>query len=790
MRSPSSPKTTQGNERKPRWYLERNLVAREAAWLTLALAVVFLLLELSPAGEWIQRQIARPLEFRARHALGRDLRLDDRIAVYALGDSSLGALGAQDVTLGEWAKLFTALDRAGASAIFVDKWFSLEASAAETKAFVAAVGKLSRPPITGAFALKTAAPQRAPLDLQRPEYDIREWAADGRGVSLRSLDWLPRHELTAYGAHPSLAVALRRAGHLMYEADSLSFPFLRLESDRVLPMAALLVRDDVKIGARGITIGGTRIPVDSRGRVVVDFPSPDVLSQKLQSFGALIGQLRKEGKVTIPRGAVVVLLTSMSTGTPQLVGSPWGTIPSGYVQLSLIQSVLGGNWISTVPAAWLLVLLALFCGGFLGIRAVSSPFWGALASGTLGLVALGLASFAFAGLALPWLPMALAFFSGAMTLQVRRLRNEGRKAASLREALEGVLPPDKLDSLLTQTDRKWLEPTNRVVSVLFLDVVGFSLLCERKAPREVFDLLKAVYAEITETIHRWGGVVDKTLGDGVLCFFGLPDETGSATHDHADRAIGCALELQRRNAARIVAAREGEPIFPFRIGINTAAVVLGDIGSTRRVDLTIIGHGVNLANRLESACEPFMVLIGPTTASMLLAPHALGGVPRKRFVPMKHMAVAQEAFEVDPFRGNEETLQKAIAAYRSFARLERREERLTPTVGGIVVECGAYGRGELVNFSASGLCVKVATFLGHGVLVDCRFAVQRVGELESVEELPPLICEVRWGRPLDDYTFIHGLRIKNLTEAQRASLLAGLKRLCSPPAAPLLKLVK
>jgi class 3 adenylate cyclase len=94
-------------------------------------------------------------------------------------------------------------------------------------------------------------------------------------------------------------------------------------------------------------------------------------------------------------------------------------------------------------------------------------------------------------------------------------------------------------------------------------------------PRMAFDNLKSILNQITTVIHNYGGVVDKTLGDGLLCYFGYRIESDETDTDHPERAVRCAVEIQKlflENA--VAAARSAAPIYPLRIGVNTTSCYL------------------------------------------------------------------------------------------------------------------------------------------------------------------------------------------------------------------------
>ena len=154
-------------------------------------------------------------------------------------------------------------------------------------------------------------------------------------------------------------------------------------------------------------------------------------------------------------------------------------------------------------------------------------------------------------------------------------------------------------------------------SVLFADLVGFTAFAERLDPEQVAGLLGGYFNHAVEAIFAAGGTLDKFIGDAVMAFFGPPyDEP-----DHARRAVAAAREIRRSVESWNRERRERSlPVLDLRIAVNSGPVVVGDVGSDRRVDYTVLGHTVNVAARLEQfVAGPREIVIGPETARVLTA---------------------------------------------------------------------------------------------------------------------------------------------------------------------------
>jgi adenylate cyclase len=132
----------------------------------------------------------------------------------------------------------------------------------------------------------------------------------------------------------------------------------------------------------------------------------------------------------------------------------------------------------------------------------------------------------------------------------------------------------------------------RHLTVLFADIIGFTSLSERMDPGDVVAVLNNYFTQMVEVVFEHQGTLDKFLGDGMMVFFGAPLEVPQA----ASQAVSCALAMHRR--LEELRSRGLTIIKGMRIGINTGEAIIGNIGSQKRMDFTIIGDVVNVAARL------------------------------------------------------------------------------------------------------------------------------------------------------------------------------------------------
>lgn len=143
----------------------------------------------------------------------------------------------------------------------------------------------------------------------------------------------------------------------------------------------------------------------------------------------------------------------------------------------------------------------------------------------------------------------------------------------------------------------------RTVAVLFNDIRSYSTITERLSPQQIVEFLNAYLGEVTEIIQEGGGFVDKYLGDGLMAFFGAPVPTSDPAGDAIRAALAMIRALHEKVHPRL--ADLGLPKFKVGIGIHIGPAVMGNIGSERRHDYTLIGDAVNVASRVESQTKEY-----------------------------------------------------------------------------------------------------------------------------------------------------------------------------------------
>lgn len=232
----------------------------------------------------------------------------------------------------------------------------------------------------------------------------------------------------------------------------------------------------------------------------------------------------------------------------------------------------------------------------------------------------------------------------------------------LRSTMSRYMDPGIADQLVA-SGAELLGGKNVPATVLFSDIRSFTTITEQLGAQGTVALLNEYFTMMVDCIQREEGMLDKFIGDAIMAAFGIP----VGHEDDADRAVRTAIamvsELRAWNRAR---AGEGKPPVEIGIGLNTDHVVSGNIGSRKRMDYTIIGDGVNLAARLESACKQYgaRILISEFTY------RALRGTYRVRevdLVVVKGKTKPVAIYEVLDFHGEDSypSLVDAMGLFRN-----------------------------------------------------------------------------------------------------------------------------
>jgi adenylate cyclase len=364
----------------------------------------------------------------------------------------------------------------------------------------------------------------------------------------------------------TVAISTRALSILSKELSSppRSTAFMLYGQDRIL--AHPLLANDTGHGSEAA-------PLQSLGtfgdRVIAEFPSWTPLEEAgiTPPAGALARQTTVDGE----RYVIFARKVSDYGDLPIMLGS--------YFQARLIDAPIRLLYLaSTIALALLalsLVAAALMAGAIAGpIRRAAR---GAAAIGSLD-------------------------FDQVAPLARSRLREINDLSQSFNAMLEGLRAfgryvPRTLVSRLVKEGRVGAGSEERVLAIMFTDIVGFTAACEKMSAGEVAEFINQHLGLVAACVEQEGGTIDKFIGDAVMAFWGAPTRTENLAASACRAAIAIQIAIAADNARRIT---KGLDAVRIRIGIHLGRVVVGDIGAPSRINYTIVGDAVNATQRLES----------------------------------------------------------------------------------------------------------------------------------------------------------------------------------------------
>ena len=435
--------------------------------------------------------------------------------------------------------------------------------------------------------------------------------------------------------YPALLDASRAVGSINFTPDEVDgtarriplFSGFRGRAYPALGLAAAAVADSARFrsgparwdaGGRRLVLGTLAVPLDEGGLLLMwrgpyRDPRRGVETYRIYPVAQILNsyaQLSAGRTPEVPLDALknkIVFVGASGAGLFEARANPFGPADPGVlIHATLADNLLTGAFLTRArPAANLAaILLATLLAG-VAVSFLTSVWWSTAAGVGLALayVALTLRLFGAASVWLDAAAPALAIlltFTGGMAVNYM---TEGRHKRQIREMFSKYVAPEYVAQLAEDPSKINLGGRRAELTILFSDIRGFTSISEKLQPQEVIEFLNEYLSEMAAIVKHAGGTLDKFIGDAVMAFWGEP-----VPHpDHADRAADCALAMQAKTAQ--LAARwaaEGKPDIHIGVGINTAEVVVGNIGSLdHKLDYTVIGDGVNLASRLESANKEF-----------------------------------------------------------------------------------------------------------------------------------------------------------------------------------------
>ena len=426
---------------------------------------------------------------------------------------------------------------------------------------------------------------------------------------------------------------------LMFPGDGRPVPSMALElASRALNAEPMLAEDG------SVMLAGHRIPSAVPNTQTLNFEGGgnDVQTFSFADLHACVERNNTDFFQREFAGKVVIFGTLLGTEDRKITSKRFATgldgsraprcaLPSAPQTAGRFKrSSIAGVYVHATAVDNLITRNAVVELGVLAVTIIAIVF-AALGSLAARMLAPGGAVVVYAGMLAIWtccatlvftrslaLPLSEPFLAGLASMAAivaYRLVVTDRGERLLRSSFALYLAPQVIDKMLASKKLPVLGGETRDVTVFFSDLEGFSAISEKMTPAELVAFMNEYLSAMTDIIESKGGYVDKYIGDSIVAVFGAPADDSDHARNAAHAALGCRAGLDELN--RNSAAFKGYEV-GHRMGLNSGAALVGNIGSRRRFNYSVMSDAVNVASRLEGANKYYGTTIAASEMTVAL----------------------------------------------------------------------------------------------------------------------------------------------------------------------------
>ncbi|OIP53368.1 MAG: adenylate/guanylate cyclase domain-containing protein [Helicobacteraceae bacterium CG2_30_36_10] len=404
---------------------------------------------------------------------------------------------------------------------------------------------------------------------------------------------------TLSGSFSTLAESdhLLRSYPIAVYFENLLYPSLAIQGLRLKFDAVVKRVDDWHV-----EINDKQIGMNEKGFIRLNFYEP-----KQYTIVSFLDVAEQKIKPDYFKGKIVILgITEVGAG--DVVSTPMGSMPGPLLHYTFISNLLENHLIVEPKHISEILIVAMVFLPFLLVLLFKKILYRTLLNITIYLLIYAFVRYLFVAdmiyidLFYPLLSLILSI--AAVEALAFNIQEKGGRF--LRDAFSSYLSADLLNQLIQNPEALALGGEKKELTILFSDIRGFTTISESMDPVSLITLLNRYFTPMTNSVLEHGGMLDKYIGDAVMAFFNAPVDV----KEHANAGCETALEvIERLDALNIELAKEGIPPIKIGIGLNTAEVVVGNMGSDTRFNYTVIGDGVNLSSRVEGLTKNYGVSI-------------------------------------------------------------------------------------------------------------------------------------------------------------------------------------
>ncbi|WP_395745764.1 CHASE2 domain-containing protein [Prosthecobacter sp.] len=585
----------------------------------------------TPLGEEVEN-LTLDWRFKARAA--SDPPAAPEVLVVAIDENSLAKLGRWPWARDVHADFMTLLAAREPAVVAFDLLFTEpSADPAQDKKFGEALGRTTAS-ITGAIAEQLENAKKFDAEYAGSTMAIENFKGDparlvGYDTGLIPVPAIGENSHVGFVNAPPGPDGVRRQLPLVVRCGTRVFPSLALR--------ALLTREGVETNVVEVVLGECirikgpqktwQIPIDGQGRMTINYRHPDTFS--VSSYSGLTKrllelQVEEWPKNDPPLTGKVLFVGQYAAGLTDLGPTPHGPLtPLVLTHANALSNILTGDYIQKPEMLHLIGIWALLA--LLTILPVRyGRIWLSVLVPALFVGAYVVAAFYFfqkqsLHLPLAWPVLGFVLVEGGAFLHrlVLELRAKGR----IKGMFGTYISPQLVDQMIASGEDPKLGGQEAEITAFFSDIAGFSTFSEKLTPEQLVTLMNDYLSEMTDILHDNGGTLDKFIGDAIVGMFGAP----LPFEGHAYYGCRAALLMQKRQLELREKWRKegGWPGIVFemqtRIGLNSGPAIVGNMGSRRRFNYTMMGDNVNLAARSESGAKSYGVFIMTTGETKALA---------------------------------------------------------------------------------------------------------------------------------------------------------------------------
>ena len=407
-----------------------------------------------------------------------------------------------------------------------------------------------------------------------------------------------------------------RSVPLVMKYDGVVYPSLSMEMIRIMSESnKVYINYEEEIGVQSIESGPFSIPTDSFGRLLVNYRGPSFTYPYISAADIFNGSFNHkdvEGKF--------VLIGTSAAGLMDLRAMPYDNVyPGVEVHANVIDNIIQGDFIS--KPSWVLsadIAVIFFVGITLAILLGHQSAFMTLV--VLVFVIMAQLSFNYYMLFVEGIAMNILFDIFILSISIYIISMvlnyflETKQKNMIKGKFASKVSSDVMEDILKHADSDALNGDEREITVFFSDVRGFTNISEAMGDAKLLiEFMNNIMDPMTEIIIEEHGTVDKYIGDAIMAYWNAPHDV----ENHADRAVIASLRqlyelkilnenlrnnIKYENVTKM-ADNSHIPIVDIGIGLNSGVAIVGEMGSKRRSDYTVIGDPINLGARLESLCK-------------------------------------------------------------------------------------------------------------------------------------------------------------------------------------------